>query len=153
MRVVTIFGTRQEAIKLAPVVLALGQQDGVDSRVCVTGQHREMLDQVLQVFDIVPDADLNIMQPNQGLAVLTSRALEGVDAYLRREKPAVVIVQGDTTTTLAATLAAFYSNIPVAHVEAGLLSGKLNAPWPEEANRILTSHLAGSTLRRPKVID
>jgi UDP-N-acetylglucosamine 2-epimerase (non-hydrolysing) len=142
MKVSVVFGTRPEAIKLAPVVLALRRHGGMQCSVCVTAQHREMLDQVLQAFDIVPDEDLNVMQPSQSLVSLTSRVLERVDAYLRREAPDVVIVQGDTTTTFGAALAAFYNSIPIAHVEAGLRTGDLRAPWPEEANRVLTSHLA-----------
>ena len=142
MKIAVVFGTRPEAIKLAPVILALKRRDDVACRVCVTAQHREMLDQVLQVFDILPDSDLQVMQPDQSLASLTSRALDRVDAYFRRDTPDVVIVQGDTTTTFVAALAAFYNGIPVAHVEAGLRTWNLKAPWPEEANRILTSRLA-----------
>lgn len=142
MKVVVIFGTRPEAIKLAPVVLALKAHSGIQCRICVTAQHREMLDQVLQVFGITPDTDLNMMQPNQSLASLTARGIEMLDAYVRGEQPAVVLVQGDTTTTFVAALAAFYNHVPVAHVEAGLRTGDLAAPWPEEANRVLTSRLA-----------
>jgi UDP-N-acetylglucosamine 2-epimerase (non-hydrolysing) len=142
VKIAVIFGTRPEAIKLAPIVLALRRRDDVVCRVCVTAQHRQMLDQVLRVFDIPPDEDLDIMQPNQRLASLTARSIEAVDAYLRRERSDLVIVQGDTTTTFIAALAAFYNEIPVAHVEAGLRTHDLKAPWPEEANRVLTSHLA-----------
>jgi UDP-N-acetylglucosamine 2-epimerase (non-hydrolysing) len=141
-RVAVILGTRPEAIKLAPVVLALRREPAVDCRVCVTAQHRQMLDQVLHDFDLVPDADLDLMRPNQGLAGLTARAIEAVDAFLRRERPRLVVVQGDTTTAFCAALAAFYNRVPVAHVEAGLRTGNLDAPWPEEANRQLTTRLA-----------
>lgn len=142
MRLSVIFGTRPEAIKLAPVVLACRADPGLDCRVCVTGQHRQMLDQVLRVFAIRPDADLGVMQPRQTLAALTARLMDALDAYLERERPDLVLVQGDTTTVFCAALAAFYRHIPVSHVEAGLRTGNLNAPWPEEANRVLTSRLA-----------
>ncbi|GMV83897.1 MAG: UDP-N-acetyl glucosamine 2-epimerase [Planctomycetota bacterium] len=141
-RVALIFGTRPEAIKMAPLALALRGDSRFDARVCVTAQHREMLDQVLDVFGIRPDADLNLMRPGQTLAGLTARALDALDAYLDAERPDLVLVQGDTTTVLSATLAAFYRRIPVGHVEAGLRTGDLQAPWPEEANRVLTSRLA-----------
>lgn len=137
-----IFGTRPEAIKLAPVVLALRQQPGLDVHLCVTAQHRQMLDQVLSVFDLTPDADFDLMQSNQTLGGFTARAIAAVDGYLGQTKPDLVVVQGDTTTVFCATLAAFYHRIPVAHVEAGLRTGDLQAPWPEEANRVLTSRLA-----------
>ena len=137
-----IFGTRPEAIKLCPVVLALKHDPAFDCRVCVTGQHREMLQQVLDVFGVVPDKDLALMRPNQTLGGLTSRAIAAIDEYLAEEKPAVVIVQGDTTTVLAGALAAFYHHIPVAHVEAGLRTWNMDSPWPEEANRVLTTRLA-----------
>jgi len=137
-----IFGTRPEAIKLAPVILELKNHSNVVCRVCVTGQHREMLDQVLAVFRIVPDVDLDIMVPNQTLAKLSSRAIEAVDRYLDEDKPALVLVQGDTTTVFCATLASFYKSVPVAHIEAGLRTWNLSAPWPEEANRVLVSRLA-----------
>lgn len=143
MRISVIFGTRPEAIKLAPVMLALKADRRFTCRVCVTGQHRQMLDQVLDVFGIKPDADLQIMQPDQTLAKLTSCAIVAVDRYLTEEKPGLVLVQGDTTTVFCATLAAFYRRIPVGHVEAGLRTWNLQAPWPEEANRVLTSRLAG----------
>ena len=137
-----IFGTRPEAIKLAPVILALKRQPGVQCRVCVTGQHRQMLDQVLEVFGLIPDTDLNLMQPDQSLAGLTARAVEAVDLYLAKEKPDLFLVQGDTTTVFCVALAAFYRGIPLGHVEAGLRTWNLQAPWPEEANRVLTSRLA-----------
>ncbi|AUX74192.1 non-hydrolyzing UDP-N-acetylglucosamine 2-epimerase [Erwinia pyrifoliae] len=142
MKVLTVFGTRPEAIKMAPLVHALAQEDGIESRLCVTAQHREMLDQVLQLFAITPDYDLNIMQPGQGLTEITSRILAGLKTVFADFTPDVVLVHGDTTTTLAASLAAFYHRIPVGHVEAGLRTGDLWSPWPEEANRTLTGRLA-----------
>jgi len=142
VKVLTVFGTRPEAIKMAPLVHALAQEEGIESRLCVTAQHREMLDQVLQLFSIVPDYDLNIMQPGQGLTEITSRILEGLKTVFSDFTPDVVLVHGDTTTTFAASLAAFYHRIPVGHVEAGLRTGDLWSPWPEEANRTLTGHLA-----------
>ena len=141
-KVVVIFGTRPEAIKLCPVVLALNADPAFDCKVCVTGQHREMLQQVLDVFGVVPDVDLKLMLPNQTLAGLTARALTALDDYLAKEKPDIVMVQGDTTTVLAGALAAFYHHIPVAHVEAGLRTWNMGSPWPEEANRQLTTRLA-----------
>ena len=113
-----------------------------DCRVCVTAQHREMLDQVLRVFDITSDTDLNLMQPNQTLGGLTSRAIKALDGYFACEKPDLVLVQGDTSTVFCAALAAFYHGIPVGHLEAGLRTGNIKSPWPEEANRVLTSRLA-----------
>ncbi|EPO1787904.1 non-hydrolyzing UDP-N-acetylglucosamine 2-epimerase [Cronobacter turicensis] len=142
MRVLTVFGTRPEAIKMAPLVHALAQDPAFDTRVCVTAQHREMLDQVLHLFSIVPDYDLNIMKPGQGLTEITCRILEGLKPILTEFHPDVVLVHGDTTTTIATSLAAFYQRIPVGHVEAGLRTGDLYSPWPEEANRTLTGHLA-----------
>nr|WP_279588041.1 UDP-N-acetylglucosamine 2-epimerase (non-hydrolyzing) [Serratia plymuthica] len=142
VKVLTVFGTRPEAIKMAPLVHALAQDEAFESRVCVTAQHREMLDQVLRLFEIVPDYDLNIMKPGQGLSEITCRILEGLKGVLEDFKPDVVLVHGDTTTTLATSLAAFYQRIPVGHVEAGLRTGDLYSPWPEEANRKLTGHLA-----------
>ena len=141
-KVSVIFGTRPEAIKLCPVVLALKANPAFDCKVCVTGQHREMLQQVLDVFGVVPDKDLALMRPNQTLGGLTSRAIAAIDEYLADEKPDVVMVQGDTTTVLAGALAAFYHHIPVAHVEAGLRTWNMESPWPEEANRVLTTRLA-----------
>ncbi|WP_436877824.1 non-hydrolyzing UDP-N-acetylglucosamine 2-epimerase [Siccibacter turicensis] len=142
MKVLTVFGTRPEAIKMAPLVHALAQDSFFEARVCVTAQHREMLDQVLHLFSIVPDYDLNIMKPGQGLTEITCRILEGLKPILESFKPDVVLVHGDTTTTIATSLAAFYQRIPVGHVEAGLRTGDLYSPWPEEANRTLTGHLA-----------
>ncbi|ENB4712739.1 UDP-N-acetylglucosamine 2-epimerase (non-hydrolyzing) [Yersinia enterocolitica] len=142
MKVLTVFGTRPEAIKMAPLVHALAQDEAFESRVCVTAQHREMLDQVLRLFEIQPDYDLNIMKPGQGLTEITCRILEGLKPVLAEFKPDVILVHGDTTTTLSTSLAAFYHRIPVGHVEAGLRTGNLYSPWPEEANRQLTGHLA-----------
>ncbi len=142
MKVLTVFGTRPEAIKMAPLVHALSQDKFFESMTCVTAQHREMLDQVLRLFDIEPDYDLNIMKLGQGLSELTSRILDGLQPVLEAFKPDMVLVHGDTTTTLATSLSAFYQRIPVGHVEAGLRTGNLYSPWPEEANRKLTAHLA-----------
>ena len=142
-KISVIFGTRPEAIKLCPLILALKKHsDEVDCRVCVTGQHREMLRQVLDVFDVEPDVDLQLMQPNQTLGGLTARAIEKLDAYFATVHPDIAVVQGDTTTVLAGALAAFYHKIPIAHVEAGLRTGNMLSPWPEEANRVLTTRLA-----------
>ena len=140
-KIAVIFGTRPEAIKLCPVVLALKDNPLFDCRVCVTGQHREMLQQVLDVFNVKPDKDLSLMRSNQTLGGLTSRAIAAIDEYLAEEKPDIVMVQGDTTTVLAGALAAFYHHIPVAHVEAGLRTWNMESPWPEEANRVLTTRL------------
>ncbi len=142
MKVLTVFGTRPEAIKMAPLVHALASDPYFEAKVCVTAQHREMLDQALNLFSIVPDYDLNIMKPGQGLTEITCRILEGLKPILESFKPDVVLVHGDTTTTIATSLAAFYQRIPVGHVEAGLRTGDLSSPWPEEANRTLTGHLA-----------
>jgi UDP-N-acetylglucosamine 2-epimerase (non-hydrolysing) len=142
LRVITVLGTRPEAIKLAPVVKELGARPNVfQSRVCVTGQHREMVDQVIDLFSIRPDFDLKLMQPGQRLAVFAGRALAELDALFRDEKPDLVVVQGDTTTTFVASLAAFYNRAKVAHVEAGLRSFDPHAPFPEEINRTLTSRV------------
>jgi UDP-N-acetylglucosamine 2-epimerase (non-hydrolysing) len=142
VKVLTVFGTRPEAIKMAPLVHALEDDPFFDVKVCVTAQHREMLDQVLSLFSIRPDYDLNIMRPDQGLSEITCRILEGLKPVLASFRPDVVLVHGDTTTTLATSLAAFYQRIAVGHVEAGLRTGDLASPWPEEANRTLTGHLA-----------
>ncbi len=137
-----ILGTRPEAIKLAPLILALKHTASFTVEVCVTAQHRQMLDQVLTIFNIVPDVDLDLMKPNQTLASLTSDAIRAVDGYIRDSKPDMVLVQGDTTTVFAASLAAFYQKIPVGHVEAGLRTGNKYSPFPEEVNRLITSRLA-----------
>jgi UDP-N-acetylglucosamine 2-epimerase (non-hydrolysing) len=142
IRVLSVFGTRPEAIKMAPVVLALAADPRFASRVCVTSQHRAMLDQVLEAFGLRADHDLAIMRPGQDLFEVTSRVLLGLRDVLVEEAPDVVLVHGDTTTALAATLAAFYGGVRVGHVEAGLRTGNLQSPWPEEANRVLTDRLA-----------
>lgn len=141
-KVMLAFGTRPEAIKMAPVVSALRAQPGLEVQVAVTAQHRHMLDQVLDLFGIVPDEDLDVMTPSQSLPDLFARILVGMSGVLARRRPDMVLVHGDTSTTLAAALAAFYARIPVAHVEAGLRTGDMQAPWPEEANRRLTAPLA-----------
>lgn len=141
-KVLTVFGTRPEAIKMAPLVKLLADQPEFESRVCVTAQHRQMLDQVLSLFHIQPDYDLDIMRPGQDLYDITTRILEGVRSVLREFQPDVVLVHGDTSTTFATALAAYYERIPVGHVEAGLRTGDLYSPWPEEANRKLTGALA-----------
>lgn len=136
-----VFGTRPEAIKMAPVILALNKRDKIQCRVTVTAQHREMLDQVMQLFQIKPDFDLNIMRPGQTLIEVTTRALTGLNEVFQQDCPEMVLVHGDTTTTFAASLAAFYSKIPVGHVEAGLRTGNKYSPFPEEMNRKLTGSL------------
>jgi UDP-N-acetylglucosamine 2-epimerase len=142
MRVLFVFGTRPEAIKLAPVIKELSGRLNFDCKICVTGQHREMLAQVLDLFDLRPDWNLDLMRPNQGLAYLTGAALSGVGEVLAGFRPDRVFVQGDTTTTFAGALAGFYHRIPVAHVEAGLRTDNIYSPWPEEVNRRLVSHIA-----------
>ncbi|HCY77269.1 MAG TPA: UDP-N-acetylglucosamine 2-epimerase (non-hydrolyzing) [Ignavibacteriales bacterium] len=137
-----VFGTRPEAIKLAPVIIEMKKHPEFEVNVCVTAQHREMLDQVLEVFNIKPDFDLNLMTPDQTLANLTAEAIVKLDNYFKTYKPDLVFVQGDTTSVLAASIAAFYNNIRIAHVEAGLRTFNKSAPFPEEINRVLTSHIA-----------
>ncbi|GAB3001870.1 non-hydrolyzing UDP-N-acetylglucosamine 2-epimerase [Psychrosphaera aestuarii] len=137
-KVLTVFGTRPEAIKMAPLVHKLAESEHIDSRVCVTAQHREMLDQVLQLFEITPDYDLNIMKPGQDLYDVTSNILAGIKSVIAEFKPDIVLVHGDTSTTFSAALAAFYQQVKVGHVEAGLRTGNIYSPWPEEANRKLT---------------
>lgn len=141
-KILLVFGTRPEAIKMAPVVNTFKQEPTFETLVCVTGQHREMLDQVLKIFDIIPDFDLNIMKQGQDLYDVTSRVLLGMRDILQRTQPDVVFVHGDTTTSTAAALAAFYMQIPVAHVEAGLRTYNIYSPWPEELNRQITSRIA-----------
>ena len=141
-KVLLVFGTRPEAIKMAPLVKTLQAHLAFEVKVCVTAQHRYMLDQVLQLFDIQPDLDLNLMRPGQDLSDITSGVLLGLKPVLMQWRPDAVLVHGDTSTTFAASLAAFYQRIPVGHVEAGLRTGNLYSPWPEEANRKLTSVLA-----------
>jgi len=142
-RVLLVFGTRPEAIKVAPLVKAFQQQaDAFETVVCVTGQHREMLDQVLRLFEIVPDYDLNIMKDGQDLYDITARVLVGMRDVIKAVQPDVVFVHGDTTTSMASALAAFYQQIPVAHIEAGLRTHDIYSPWPEEMNRQITGRIA-----------
>lgn len=142
LRVLTVFGTRPEAIKMAPVVRALAAAEDVDARVCITAQHREMLDQVLDLFAIVPDYDLNLMKPGQDLTDITVNALQGLRTVLAEFQPDLLLVHGDTTTTLSASLAAYYQRIAVGHVEAGLRTGNIFSPWPEEINRKVAGTVA-----------
>src|SRR5260221_11767452 len=141
-KVLSVFGTRPEAIKMAPLVHALKVNPGYEPRVCVTAQHRQMLDQVLTLFDIVPDFDLNLMRTGQSPSSVTCGALQGLDTVFDTFAPDVILVHGDTTTTLAASIAAFYRRIPIGHVEAGLRTGNLRSPWPEEMNRRMTDAIA-----------
>lgn len=142
LRVLSIFGTRPEAIKMAPLIKKLDQNKKCESIVCVTAQHREMLDSVLALFEIKPDYDLDIMQHGQTIVDITNRVLNGVDRVIKEAKPDIILVHGDTTTTFAAALAAFYNKVKVGHVEAGLRSGNVYSPYPEEMNRKLTGTLA-----------
>jgi UDP-N-acetylglucosamine 2-epimerase (non-hydrolysing) len=142
MKILTVFGTRPEAIKMAPLIQALSAASGIDARLCVTAQHREMLDQVLHLFKIRPHYDLDIMRPGQDLTDVTCNVLGGLRDVLADFKPDRVLVHGDTSTTLAAGLAAYYAQIPVGHVEAGLRTGNIYSPWPEEVNRKLTTGIA-----------
>lgn len=141
-RILSVFGTRPEAIKMAPIIHALRGVTELDASVCVTAQHREMLDQVLKLFDIQPDYDLDLMTNSQGLEHVTSRIVVRLTEVLKCLKPDLVLVHGDTTTTLSASLAAYYQKIPVAHVEAGLRTGNIYSPWPEEVNRKITGAIA-----------
>ena len=142
-RIMLVFGTRPEAIKMAPLVKALQKHpEDFETMVCVTGQHREMLDQVLRIFDITPDYDLNIMKQDQDLYDITTKVLTGMRGILKQYRPDIVLVHGDTTTSTAAALAAFYQQIPVGHVEAGLRTHNIYSPWPEEMNRQITSRIA-----------
>ena len=153
IKVLSVFGTRPEAIKMAPIVKVLEASTQVEARVAVTAQHREMLDQVLDLFEIKPDYDLDIMKPGQGLTEITTRILSGLKPVLEDFRPDLVLVHGDTTTTLASSLAAYYQQIPVGHVEAGLRTGNIYSPWPEEINRKLTgaiTHLHFAPTQRSK---
>jgi len=141
-KVLCVFGTRPEAIKMAPVIKELRKHPAADCRVCVTAQHRQMLDQVLRLFDIVPDYDLDIMQDDQRLSYVTSRVLTEAEQVIQAERPTWVLVQGDTTTAMAASLAAFYQRVKVGHVEAGLRTGDKWQPFPEEINRKLIDAVA-----------
>ena len=142
MKVMSVFGTRPEAIKMAPLVKKLNADPDIESVLCVTAQHRQMLDQVLELFELTPDYDLNIMKPNQTLAMITANVLTGMEEVLIKERPDIVLVHGDTSTTFSAALAAFYQKIPVGHVEAGLRTYDMYSPFPEEVNRVLTGHMA-----------
>lgn len=142
MRILSVFGTRPEAIKMAPVVKALAGDPFFDARVCVTAQHRQMLDQVLELFDIKPDFDLDLMRADQGLGDITGSVLSGMHGVFSQWRPDMVLVHGDTTTTLAASLSAYYAKVSIGHVEAGLRTGDKFSPWPEEMNRHLTGVLA-----------
>lgn len=142
MKILTVFGTRPEAIKMAPLVRQLEKEPGLESVVCVTAQHREMLDQVLELFELTPDFDLNVMKPNQSVSQISTNVLLGMERVLNEVQPDMVLVHGDTTTTFASALAAFYQKIPVGHVEAGLRTYDKYSPYPEEMNRILTGHIA-----------
>ncbi len=157
IRVLSVLGTRPEAVKMAPVIKALAAEPGVDARVCVTAQHRQMLDQVLDLFEIKPDYDLNLMRPNQSLAGLTAEVMENLDPVLADEHPDWVLVQGDTTTVMTAALAAFYRGIRVGHVEAGLRTGDKRQPFPEEINRRIAGtvadlHFAPTELARQNLL-
>ncbi|MEC7161808.1 MAG: UDP-N-acetylglucosamine 2-epimerase (non-hydrolyzing), partial [Pseudomonadota bacterium] len=142
MKILTVFGTRPEAIKLFPLIHALDADPRFDSRVCISAQHREMLDQVLSIADVAPDYDLDLMTPGQSLDALTARALVEIGRVLDDERPHWVVVQGDTTTVMAGAIAAYYRRIPVCHVEAGLRSGDIYQPWPEEVNRRVVGSFA-----------
>ena len=141
-KILVVFGTRPEAIKMAPVVKACKARPELEVKVCVTAQHRQMLDQVMDIFDLTADFDLNVMAPNQTLADVTCKVLKGMEGVFAEWTPDMVLVQGDTTTVMAAALAAFYHKIAIGHVEAGLRTGNLYSPWPEEANRLLAGCLA-----------
>ncbi|SUD32594.1 UDP-N-acetylglucosamine 2-epimerase [Pseudomonas fluorescens] len=142
LKTLSIFGTRPEAIKMAPLAIQLATDSHFDSKICVTAQHREMLDQVLELFELVPDYDLNIMKAGQNLTDVTTAIIQGLQAVLDDFRPDVILVHGDTATTFAASLAAYYRQIPIAHIEAGLRTNDLYSPWPEEGNRRLTGSLA-----------
>ena len=138
IKVLTVFGTRPEAVKMAPIVKKLNQNENIDHKICVTAQHRQMLDQVLDVFGIIPDYDMNIFTPGQTLTEITTRSLEGLESIIKEFQPDVLLVQGDTTTVFAGALAGFYHKVKIGHVEAGLRSHDMYSPYPEEANRKLT---------------
>lgn len=143
MKILIVFGTRPEAIKISPLIKELKDSALLEIRVCITAQHRHMLDQVLQIFDITPDYDLDVMQPGQTLTELTCSILTGMNSVLRDYQPQWVLVHGDTSTTMAASVAAYYHKIRIAHVEAGLRTHNLYSPWPEEGNRQITGRLTG----------
>ncbi|MCD6238914.1 MAG: UDP-N-acetylglucosamine 2-epimerase (non-hydrolyzing) [Thermotogae bacterium] len=139
MKILTVFGTRPEAIKLAPIINELKKYPEIENKICITAQHREMLDQVLSLFGIEPDIDLNLMEPNQSLSVITSKVLERITELLCKERPDLVLIQGDTTTVMATAMAAFYQKIRIGHVEAGLRTNNILSPFPEEFNRRIVS--------------
>jgi len=158
IKVLSVFGTRPEAIKMAPLVMQLAKDSRFDARVCVTAQHREMLDQVLELFDLRPDYDLNVMKTGQDLTDVTTAILHGLKTVLEDSKPDVILVHGDTATTFASSLAAYYQQIPIAHVEAGLRTKNLYSPWPEEGNRHLVGslaalHFAPTDISRQNLLD
>ena len=142
LRIMSVFGTRPEAIKMAPLVKELASRQGIDSICCVTAQHREMLDSVLEVFDLKPDWDLDIMTPRQTLSTITSKCLTGMDEAIDTLKPDMILVHGDTSTTFAGALSAFYHKVPVGHVEAGLRTDDKYSPYPVEMNRKLVTAVA-----------
>ncbi len=157
MKIMTVFGTRPEGIKMAPIIKEIEKRPQIESVICITAQHREMLDQVLDLFEIQPDYDLNIFQPGQSLTEITTRAIKGLEEVIIKEKPDVLLVQGDTTTVFAGALAAFYQKVKIGHVEAGLRSGNLYSPYPEEANRKLTGvltnfHFAPTDINRQNLL-
>ncbi|MCR4664312.1 MAG: UDP-N-acetylglucosamine 2-epimerase (non-hydrolyzing), partial [Paludibacteraceae bacterium] len=141
-KIMVVFGTRPEAIKMAPVVKALKGEPSLEVKVCVTAQHRQMLDQVMEIFGLKADFDLNVMAPNQTLGDVTCKVLKGMEGVFAEWKPDMILVQGDTTTVMASALAAFYHKIEVGHVEAGLRTGNIYSPWPEEMNRLIAGNLA-----------
>lgn len=158
IKVLLVFGTRPEAIKMAPLVHALKEDPDFDTKVCVTAQHRQMLDQVLSLFEITPDYDLNIMKPGQSLSEITANILVNIERVLVESRPDLILVHGDTSTTLSAALAAYYQQIPIGHVEAGLRTGNIYSPWPEEANRKLTGaitqlHFAPTTTSKQNLLN
>ena len=158
MKILSVFGTRPEAIKMAPLVHSINNDPFFEAKVCVTAQHREMLDQVLELFELVPDYDLDIMKEGQSLNDVTASILTGLDSVLADFNPDMVLVHGDTATTFAASLAAYYKKIPVGHVEAGLRTGDVYSPWPEEANRKLTGvlskyHFAPTTVSKHNLLS
>ena len=151
-KVLSVFGTRPEAIKMAPLIKAIEKSPSLESRVCITAQHREMLDRIMDRFDIKADYDLNIMKHGQSISDITCRVLNGIEKLLADVKPDIVLVHGDTTTTFAGALAAFYARIPVGHVEAGLRTGNLYSPYPEEFNRQAVGIVAHNLTDRKSVV-